>query len=99
MTKMSIEAEAAILFAIGVVVVLIYEIVAGIILKKGSRLGKALIGHAVCLLLTFAAIVYLSGGPETHEAYSGSGWLALIGILWAVGEFILVRALFSADEK
>lgn len=92
---MSMEHEAVILFVIGVIVVLGSEIIIGIVCRKTPGLGKALLGHAVCLLLASACIVYMFNAPKAPDggSYNGSGLLAITGLLWFSAEYILIRAL------
>ena len=92
---MSMDFEAVILFVIGVVIVLVSEIILGIFSRKTPGLGKALLGHAVCLLLAFACVFYMFNAPKAPDggSYNGSGLLALTGILWFAAEYILIRAL------
>ena len=94
---MSMEFEAVILFVIGVVVVLVSEIILGVVFRKAPNIGKAMLGHAVCLLLAFTCIVYMSNAPKTPDggSYNGSGLLAITGLLWFAAEYILIRALIS----
>ena len=94
---MSMEFEAVILFVIGVVVGLVSEIILGVVFRKAPNIGKAMLGHAVCLLLAFTCIVYMSNAPKAPDggSYNGSGLLAITGLLWFAAEYILIRALIS----
>lgn len=97
---MSMEFEAVILFVIGVVVVLVSEIILGVMFRKAPNIGKAMLGHAVCLLLASACIVYMFNAPTAPDggSYNGSGLLAITGLLWFVAEYILIRALISKKK-
>lgn len=97
---MSMEHEAVILFVIGVIGILVSEIIISIVFRKSPGLGKALLGHAVCLLLAFACIVYISKAPKAPDggSYNGSSLLALTGILWFSAEYILIHALISKHK-
>ena len=97
---MSMEYEAVILFVVGVAVVLLSEIVIGIVCRKTSGIGKSLLGHAICLVLTFACIIYIANAPTAPDggSYNGSVLLAITGLLWFAAEAILIRALLSKKE-
>lgn len=94
---MSIEAEVRIMFVVGVVVVLAAELVIGAVFRKTPSIRKAMLGHAVCLLLVFACGFYMFNAPKTPDGglYNGSGLLAITGVLWFTAEYILIRALIS----
>ena len=94
---MSMEFEAVILFVIGVAVVLLSEIILGVVFRKTPGIGKAILGHVVCLLLASVCIVYMFNAPKAPDggSYNGSGLLAITGLLWFAAEYILIRALIS----
>ena len=99
---MSFEVEAVYYFTIGVAIILLVELLIGVFaLRKEPTARGAMLGHAICLLLAFACIVYLIYGNHVAPdggTYNGSGLLALIGILWFVAECFIINVLTKRQK-
>ena len=100
---MRLESEAVLWFVIGMAVVLLAELViALLVLRRKPRARKALLGHAVFLLLAMACTGYLLLNRRVAPdggAYNGSGLLALTGIFWFVSECFVIGSLAADREE
>ena len=94
---MRLESEAVVWFVIGAAVVLLAELViALLVLRRKPRARRALLGHAVCLLLAVACVAYLLWNRRVAPdggTYNGSGLLALAGVFWFAAECFVIGAL------
>lgn len=101
--RISLEAEALPLFAGGVAVVVLAEVLLALLmLRRCPEAKRMLLGHIVCILIAFLSLGYLLfGGREAPDggAVNGTGFLALFGIFWCAGEWCVLRALADARKE
>ena len=99
----SLEAEALPLFAGGVLLVVLMEVVfTALMLRKAPYTRGAMAAHVVCMAIAFLFLGYLifGGRPAPDgEDYNGTGLLGFFGIFWCIGELCLLRALRLALKK
>ena len=99
------EAEAVVLFWIGVAVVLIIEAVAGIILLKDNSkdIRKEFLRHWICeLFMAYFGLILFNGskGIFFDAVYiNPSINLALIGFNWALGVYFVVSLILKIIDK
>ena len=98
--RISLEAEALPLFAGGVALAALAEVIfVLVLLRKRPEAKRAAAGHVVCLLLAFLSLGYLLfGGRRAPDGgdINGTGLLVLFGIFWFAGEWCVLNALLGA---
>ena len=94
------EAEVLPLFLGGICFVVLFELIFSIlVLRKHPEVKKAMIGHAVCILIAFMMLGYMLFWPQVLPdggTANRSGQFGLFGIFWFIGECCGVAAVMSA---
>ena len=103
MMGFSLEAEALPLFAGGVLLVVLIEVVfTALMLRKAPHTKGTMAAHVVCMVIAFLFLGYLIfGGRPAPDggAYNGTGILGFFGIFWCIGEICMLRVVWLALKK
>ena len=101
--KISLEAETFPLFAAGVLLVFLAELVFTVLmLRRHPAVRRAMMGHIVCILIAFFCLgfmLFIHRTTPDGGMHNSSGLLGLFGIFWFIGECCAVPAVSAALKE
>lgn len=95
--KITLEAECAPLFVVGVLLVLLIELLfMMILLRKHPGTRRMMLAHVVCLLIAFFClgfILFVSRPTPDGDVQNSSLLLGTFGVFWLLGELSALGAV------